>query len=167
MPSGRATLRRGVNGVSIVKEGVAGTVAKGIPVRELIFLPLEEFPPKGDEHCLYIDITRSRAYYWNEGQYWTIQTDDYVYSGTTEYWELHPTTVSIKDAIYIYTDFDNKDGVDVPSIKIGDGRAYVNSLPFIAANGITQEDIDFWNNKVSVKNDPSDSENIIFYTGKE
>lgn len=167
MPSGRATLRRGINGLSIVRQAAAGTVAHGIPVRELVFLPLEEFPAKGDEHCLYIDITRSNMYYWADGQYWSIQPPEMFFSGTTEYWEQHPLEVSKKDAVYVYTDFDNVNGVDVPSMKIGDGLAYVNSLPFIAANGITQEDIDFWNNKVSVKTDPSDGEHIIFYTGKE
>lgn len=157
MPTGKAAIRKTVSGI----------IAHGIPVKELIFLPLEQFPSQGNPSCLYIDITHSNAYYWSNGQYWSVQPPEMFFSGTTEYWEEHPSIISKKDAIYVYTDFDSKDGVDIPSIKIGDGLAYVNSLPFITVPGFTEEEKEFWNNKVSVKIDPMDDENIIFYTGKE
>lgn len=167
MISGRAHIRRDVNGVSIVRETAAGVIAHGIPVKELIFLPLTEFPMPGNSHCLYIDITGKKIYYWDEGQYWSLTDDRMIFSGTTEYWNLHPTEISKKDAFYIYTDFDIKDGTNVPAIKIGDGLGYVSALPFVSACGITQEDIDFWNNKVSAKIDPSNPEGLVLYTGKE
>lgn len=167
MASGRAHLRRSVSGVSIVKKTVTGVVAHGIPVRELVFLPLTEFPMPGDSHCLYIDISGNALYFWDDGQYWSLSSSSNVYSGTTEYWNQHQTEISKRDAIYIYTDFDTKDGKNIPSIKIGDGLGFVNTLPFISACGITQEDINFWNNKVSVKLSSSDTETVVFYTGKE
>lgn len=167
MPSGKVKLKRTINGLAMYKQPVAGEIAHGIPVKELIFLPLTEFPVKGDSRCLYIDTTNKNIYYWEDQSYWSLTTNDMFFSGTTEYWNVHGSSVSKKDAFYVYTDFDTKDGVPIPSIKIGDGLAYINSLPFISACGITQDDIDFWNNKVSAKISESNPEEIVFYTGRE
>ena len=88
-----------------------------------------------------------------------------VISKTTAEWNSEPRLVSQKDIIYVYTDYSiSPTGTDIPNIKIGDGRAYVIDLPFIASGGITPEQIEFWNNKVSVDIDTEDPENIIFYT---
>lgn len=87
-----------------------------------------------------------------------------VISATTEEWNSKPTLISIKDAVYVYTDFDVVDGQPVPNIKIGDGQAYLIDLPFIASAGISQQQVDFWNNKVSASIDINDPENLIFST---
>ena len=74
-----------------------------------------------------------------------------IYSGTSAYWAAQPELTSEDKAIYIYTDYDTKDGEDIPALKIGDGTSYVVDLPFTAANGITAEKISAWDNKVSAK----------------
>ena len=87
-----------------------------------------------------------------------------LYSDTTTGWNNHPTTRSIKDAIYVYTDHSVVDGQNVPAIKIGDGNAYVIDLPFIMTGvTITQSDIDNWNSKVDVKIDNNNPENLIIF----
>lgn len=90
-----------------------------------------------------------------------------IISKTTSEWNSTPTLVSVKDTIYVYTDYSEQGGDLIPNFKIGDGRAYLIDLPFVVPEGstITQEQIDFWNGKVSVMQDPYDPENIIFYTG--
>lgn len=81
---------------------------------------------------------------------------------TTAEWNSEVTLISDKDTIYVYTDYQNKDGVNVPGVKIGDGNAYVIDLPFIF--GLTQADIESWNNKIAVRIDDYDAENLIMYT---
>lgn len=87
-----------------------------------------------------------------------------VVSGTTEYWNSQTTLVSVKDTVYVYTDYETVEGEAIPNIKIGDGDAYVIDLPFISGSGVTAEQIANWDNKVSVMVDPTNPENIIFYT---
>lgn len=89
-----------------------------------------------------------------------------VISNTTEAWNSNPRLKSVKDIIYVYTDYKIIDGQPVPGIKIGDGLAFVVDLPFVSSGGtdITQEQIDFWNEKCSVMIDPNDPEHAIFYT---
>lgn len=94
-----------------------------------------------------------------------------VISHTTEYWAQNPT-VSQKDVIYVFTDHQQLDGEDIPGIKIGDGNAYVMDLPFcddvysrhIADRilHITQEERNFWNNKVTCYIDPFQADRIVF-----
>lgn len=88
-----------------------------------------------------------------------------IVSGTTEYWNSQVMLISHKDVAYVYTDWSVIDGVEVPNIKVGDGKAYLIDLPFIGGAGVTPEQIEFWNNKVSVMIDPGNAENAIFYTG--
>lgn len=87
-----------------------------------------------------------------------------VVSATTAQWNAQIHLVSAKDVIYVYTDYEIVDGQPIPNLKIGDGNAYLIDLPFISSCGITQEQINFWNNKVSIKIDENDPENVIFYT---
>lgn len=86
-----------------------------------------------------------------------------AFSKTTAEWEENPSLVSIKNAVYIYTDYKTVDGVNLPGLKIGDGLAYVVDLPFVTAEDtrITSDDIANWNNKVAVI---LDGETVIFYT---
>lgn len=88
-----------------------------------------------------------------------------VISNTTEAWNSNPTLKSVKDIIYVYTDYKIVNGQPVPGLKVGDGLAFVVDLPFVASGtDITQEQIDFWNDKCSVMIDPEDPEHAIFYT---
>ena len=78
-------------------------------------------------------------------------------------WAELITLLSRKGEVYIYTDAaEDEDGNPLPMVKIGDGNAYVVDLPFATAIDfrITQDDIDNWNGKVSVR---LDGENLIFY----
>ena len=89
-----------------------------------------------------------------------------ILSRTTEEWNADRDLIAKKNTIYVYTDYDkDREGKDVPNIKIGDGKAYLIDLPFAYSGGVTQEQIDYWNNKISVRLDDEDTENVIFYTG--
>ena len=88
-----------------------------------------------------------------------------VISNTTEAWNANPRLMSVKDIIYVYTDHTIVDGQPIPALKVGDGLAYVVDLPFVlCGSDISQEQIDFWNDKVSAMVDPNDPENLIRYT---
>ena len=86
-----------------------------------------------------------------------------AFSKTTAEWNENRDLVSIKNAVYIYTDYKTVGNVNFPGIKIGDGLAYVIDLPFVTAEDkrITNADIENWNNKVAVT---INGENVIFYT---
>lgn len=86
-----------------------------------------------------------------------------ILSNTTIGWNSQPELISEARTIYVYTDYQTEtDGsgntVNIPGFKVGDGKAYVIDLPFTdelmvkhMANQsihVTQEEKDFWNNKV-------------------
>lgn len=77
---------------------------------------------------------------------------------TTAEWQQLTSLVSEKGVIYVWSDYKTEDGEDIPAIKIGDGLAYVVDLPF-ATQGITLDDINNWNNKISAR---VSGENLIF-----
>lgn len=85
-----------------------------------------------------------------------------IIAKTTAEWAADPSLISQKNTVYVYTDYDTKNGVDIPGAKIGDGLAYVVDLPFVF--GITKEDIESWNNKIAVRMDDVDIEKLIMYT---
>ena len=88
-----------------------------------------------------------------------------IVSATTEEWNSKPTRVSVKDIVYVYTDYKVVNGKNVPGLKIGDGTTYLIDLPFISGGcEVTQEQIDFWNDKCSAMIDPEDPEHLILYT---
>lgn len=112
----------------------------------------------------------------------------HIYYGTTEYWNSQLELVSEEGAIYVYSDYSEKDVdgklVDVPAIKIGDGLAFVVDLPVVgsAAVDIPMDEIrDYviatlsanqslvsptdrvnWDGKTSVAISAQDAENLIF-----
>lgn len=134
-------------------------------VKELKFLEFSEFPETGNEFTLYICTTNDKTYRWDGTMYRTLSLPDYeILAHTTAEWQDLSNYQSKFGSIYIYTDYDVKDGVNIPAIKIGDGSAYVVDLPFMSC-GVTEEEKDFWNNKVSAVIDPYDSENLVLYTG--
>ena len=101
----------------------------------------------------------------------------YVYFDTTENWSQQITLVSKQNAIYVYTDHIIKDGVMIPGFKVGDGNAYVVDLPFSDAPymqhimdtviHITQEEREFWNDKVTAYIDPEIEDRLIITKDKE
>ena len=82
---------------------------------------------------------------------------------TSAEWAELITLQSRKGEVYVYSDAaEDENGEPLPMVKIGDGNAFVVDLPFVTAVDfrITQEDIDNWNGKVSVR---LEGENLIFY----
>lgn len=84
-----------------------------------------------------------------------------VYSDTTANWNSQPTLISKKDVIYVYTDYATKDGQPISAMKVGDGLAYLIDLPFTYMGNVTEEQIAFWNNKITAYMDDVDTENLI------
>lgn len=70
-----------------------------------------------------------------------------VYTNTTAGWDAQAELVSVKDAIYVYSDYDNT----IPAIKVGDGITKVKTLNFATANGVTSSKIAEWDSKVSAR----------------
>lgn len=88
-----------------------------------------------------------------------------VVSGTTAEWNAKPQLKAAKDIVYVYTDHNIINGQPVPGIKIGDGVTYLIDLPFVTGGcEVTEEQINFWNEKVSVFIDPEDPTNLVFTT---
>lgn len=96
----------------------------------------------------------------------------YVFYDTCENWDAQSLLITIKDAIYVYTDYKlDEEGRVVPGIKIGDGLGYLIDAPFLSALydehianldiHVTTENKTFWNNKVRCY---MDGENLIFTT---
>ena len=94
-----------------------------------------------------------------------------VICDTTAGWALKGSTISEEGFIYVYTDYQTVDGVNIPGVKIGTGNAYIVDLPFIdqiyathiadTVMHITQEEREFWNNKVTCYIDPNKSDKLI------
>lgn len=92
-----------------------------------------------------------------------------VISKTTAEWEANPQIKSVKNFIYVYTDYrQEEDPVTheiklIPRIKIGDGMSYVVDLPFTTMS-ITDEDIERWNNKSDLQIRIDDeTHSLVFY----
>ena len=92
---------------------------------------------------------------------------------TSEYWNSHPTLISKRGYIYVYSDWaQDSQGRDVAGLKVGDGQAYLIDLPFTEqilidhlndmVRHITEEERTFWNNKVRCYMDTEDR--IVFTT---
>lgn len=100
----------------------------------------------------------------------------YVFVNTTEYWDSQPSLITVKNAIYVYTDYEkDSEGNDVPGLKVGDGLGYLIDAPFTTDPyyehirnqflHITPEERERWNNKVRCYvDDFTDSEKLIFTT---
>lgn len=102
-------------------------------------------------------------------------SNEYIKSGTTEYWNSQPSFVPDNCTIIIYTDKYNNQSTTIPGIKIGDGNTYCIDLPFINDDitiqlnehinntdiHVTPQDKIFWNNKLNYDNLILE-ENLIF-----
>ena len=91
---------------------------------------------------------------------------------TTEHWNNAAGFVPLQGEVIIYTDYMQQEKevggilqtVNIPGIKIGDGNAYVQDLPFVGGDirnmllehihnadmHIALGERDFWNNKINV-----------------
>ena len=98
-----------------------------------------------------------------------------VYSDTVEGWNAQSSLITVKDAIYIYTDYaQDGEGNNIPGIKIGDGMGYLIDAPFVdkvmqdhilnTIVHITSAERQFWNDKVRCYIDANDAENVVFTT---
>lgn len=93
-----------------------------------------------------------------DGQQFDIKGNN-VLIDTTAGWATRGQQPSVEGLIYIYSDYQVVDGIDIPGVKIGTGNAYIVDLPFIDAKyaqhiadsiiHVTQEDKASWNNKVT------------------
>lgn len=95
-----------------------------------------------------------------------------IYYDTKERWATKTTLVSEMGALYVYSNYQQHEGVDIPGIKIGDGLAFVVDLPFIdeiyrehilnTYIHVTQAEKEFWNNKVTCFIDPNKADKLVF-----
>lgn len=104
-----------------------------------------------------------------------------VYYDTQQNWDSQTFLISERRAIYVYYDHAYlNDGhgnrYPVPAIKIGDGTSYLIDMPFVNDDvtvelarhinntviHVTQQEKDFWNNKVTCYLDETNIENLIF-----
>lgn len=86
-----------------------------------------------------------------------------TYAKTTAEWESDPALISQVNTIYVYTDFDNIGGENIPAIKLGDGVTAIVNLPFLAGSSstVTPQKISFWDDKVTAYADPFDVETLV------
>lgn len=83
---------------------------------------------------------------------------------TSDEWVEQEDQTSYLNLIYVYQDTDGD--TITQKLKVGDGVTKLKDLPFVAnsaATTVTQQEKDFWNNKVSVSLD-SENESMIFTT---
>lgn len=94
---------------------------------------------------------------------------------TTAHWNAAIGFIPLKGEIIIYEDYSRDDGTDIPNIKIGDGLAYVQDLPFVATipqdiidhiNNtlihVSSEDRAYWNHKIDCDDEVVGEELILF-----
>ena len=107
------------------------------------------------------------------GVVYTITEDSRVLYALTATWNSQPQLIAQRGYIYIYADYrTDSQGNKIPSIKVGDGLAYLIDLPFTDDRyadhisntyiHVTTEDKEKWNNKVTCFLDPSNPDTLIF-----
>lgn len=98
-----------------------------------------------------------------------------IYYGSTEYWNSQPKLKTERGCLYIYRDWiKTEDDRYIAGIKVGDGTSYLIDMPFTdqlwnehiqdMVRHITQEEREFWNNKVRCYIPENDTSKIIFTT---
>ena len=114
----------------------------------------------------FIDIEDLKIYHRLHG---------HIYYKTTAEWNAKPDIIGANGDIFIYTDHTvEKDGktISIVGIKVGDGKAYLIDRPFVTKEfeehilndtiHITNEEREFWNNKVRCF--PNDSNEELIFT---
>lgn len=87
-----------------------------------------------------------------------------VLSKTTAEWNSTPTLIAQKDVVYVYTDYKIVDGQKIAALKVGDGTSALIDMAFVASGTITEEERNFWNNKVSAYMSDTDETTLILST---
>lgn len=95
-----------------------------------------------------------------------------VYFDTKANWDAQTTLVGEENSIYVYTDYQQKDGHNIAGIKVGDGNAYLVDNPFLdtiyydhvrdSDIHITAAERAFWNNKDRCYYSLTDLETLVF-----
>lgn len=109
------------------------------------------------------------------GNVYIVGGDCKVLYASTDTWNSQPQLISARGFIYLYSDYkQNGSGQNIAGMKVGDGQSYLIDMPFTdsllydhADNTIihlTQEEREFWNNKVRCYIDPQNENNLIFTT---
>lgn len=109
------------------------------------------------------------------GTVYVVGGDCKVLYATTATWNSQPQLISARGYIYIYADYrQNGQGQNVPAMKVGDGSAYLIDLPFVDSliyehiadniRHISQQEREFWNNKVRCFMSEVQGDNLIFTT---
>lgn len=133
------------------------------------FVKSDKLPKVVDPNGLYFLEKTGQIYLGTE-----------IYGGrvlinTTTYWNSQPRLKSVKGTIYVYSDHHDVSGQDIPGLKIGDGISFLIDMPFIEdfyqahvdneVIHVTQENKNFWNNKVRCYvDDENDPGNLVFTT---
>lgn len=122
-----------------------------------------------------IQLSSSIPFEAQFGSIYVVSGDCRVLYATTETWNSQPQLISAKGFIYIYSDYrQNEQGINIPAMKVGDGNAYLIDMPFtdellydhLADNvrHITQQEREFWNNKVRCYTSEIQDDVLIFTT---
>ena len=124
---------------------------------------------------LSINFDSSQTLDASFGSVYVVNGDCKVLYASTATWNSQPQLISKRGYIYIYSDYkQNEQEQNIPGFKVGDGSAYLIDMPFTddliqkhLSNNIihiTQEEREFWNNKVRCYIDPLNEHNLIFTT---
>lgn len=128
-----------------------------------------------DEGKLYIDAKQSNGSIRRHQINPDYDITGGVISDTTQHWNSNPGLIGKKDIIYVYSDYQkDSQGNNIPGLKIGDGSAYLIDSPFIDTSmlehindktiHITDEQREFWNNKVRCYCSEIQDQTIVFTT---
>lgn len=109
------------------------------------------------------------------GTIYVVSGDCKVLYASTATWNSQPQLISARGYIYIYSDYrQNQQGQNIAAMKVGDGRAYLIDMPFTddllyahiadTVRHITQEEREFWNNKIRCYMDPLNEHRLVFTT---
>jgi len=109
------------------------------------------------------------------GTVYVVGGDCKVLYATTATWNSQPQLISDRGFIYIYADYrQNETGQNIPSMKVGDGNAYLIDMPFVDellyehlldnVQHITQEEREKWNNKVRCYMSDAKDDLLVFTT---
>lgn len=128
----------------------------------------------------YLDVD-GVSYLWNKIKNINNQRKITYYSKTKEEWDEDPLFISEKDNLYIYNNYkqiqlETGEKIYFPGLKIGDGKSYLIDLPFFNTSmyedqiiqhlrnhfiHVSQQDRQFWNNKITAYLDFSNEENLV------
>jgi len=109
------------------------------------------------------------------GTVYVVGGDCHILYATTATWNSQPQLISDRGYIYLYSDYkQNEQGQYIAGMKVGDGTSYLIDMPFTdsllydhasdVVIHLTQEEREFWNNKVRCYIDPNQLDNLIFTT---